>query len=169
MTRIAPESKKQALIADLLDARSQLLTAASTVPPDRADVPFLGAWSLHDIVAHLIGWDHTNLQAIAEVRSGCLPQFYSAYDSDWHTYNAVLVQRHKQPTLAETLACVVASHSDLVAALEALPAADLTCDYGVRSAGRRRVTVAMLVQAETSDERKHAEQIRTFVRRLVEN
>jgi hypothetical protein len=53
----------------------------------------------------------------------------------------------------------------LIEALEALPAGDLSRDYGVRSARGRRVTIAMLFTVEARDERKHAEQIRASPRR----
>jgi hypothetical protein len=44
----------------------------------------------------------------------------------------------------------------------------LSRDYGVRSARNRRVTIAMLLDVEARDERKHAGQIREFAARRDE-
>lgn len=157
--------KKEQLIADLADARDAVLMAAAGLRADEQDVAFLGTWSAHDIVAHLIGWDRANLEAIESVRQGQLPGFYAHYDPDWRTFNAGLVAQHKQRTMAETLAVAQASHQALLAALANLPGEDVVRDYGVRSPRRRRVTIAMLLTTEARDEQKHAEQIRAFAGR----
>ena len=157
-----PEAKKQQLIADLTGARHEVLAAATALPPEEQDTPFLGTWSAHDIVAHLIGWDYANLEAIEAIRAGRLPAFYDHHDRDWRTFNAGLVAQHRQETLEATVALAQASHRALLAALAALPAEDVSRDYGVRSSGRRRVTVAMLLGVEARDEHKHAAQIQEF-------
>jgi hypothetical protein len=157
-----PEAKKQHLIADLVGAREEVLAAAMALPGEEQDTPFLGTWSAHDIVAHLVGWDYANLEAVEAIRTGRLPAFYDHYDRDWRTFNAGLVEQYKQKTLEETTALAHESRQALLTALAALPAADVSRDYGVRSAGRRRVTIAMLLSVEARDERKHAEQIRAF-------
>jgi uncharacterized damage-inducible protein DinB len=153
-------AKKEQLIADLVDARQAVLDAAAALQADEQDTPFLGTWSAHDIVAHLVGWDHANLAAIDSIRSGRLPVFYEQYDRDWHTFNARLVAQHKQQTMEETVALAQASQQALLVVLADVPAEDVVRDWGVRSPGRRRVTIAMLLGAEARDEQKHAEQIR---------
>lgn len=160
--RLAPEDKKERLLADLSAARHEVLTAALDLPSAEQDTVFLGTWSAHDIVAHLAGWDHANGEAIDAIRAGRLPAFYARYDRDWHTFNAELVARHRQATLEETAALARATHQALLAVLAALPAAELLHDYGVRSPGNRRVIIPMLLEVEARDERKHAEQIRAF-------
>jgi hypothetical protein len=160
-----PEAKKQKLLADLAAARHEVLAAAMALRPEEQDTPFLGTWSAHDIVAHLVGWDHANQAAIEAIRAGRLPAFYDHYDRDWRTFNAGLVARHKQETMEDTVTLAQASHQALLAALDAVPAADLSRDYGVRSSGRRRVTIAMLLSVEARDEHEHAGQIRAFAAR----
>lgn len=160
-----PEDKKQQLIDALTQAREEVLAAARALPAQERDTPFLGTWSAHDIVAHLVGWDHANREALGAIRAGQLPAFYDHYDRDWRTFNARLVAQHKQATLEETVALARASHQALLAALAAVPAGDVGRDYGVRSSGRRRVTIAMLLTVEARDERKHASQIREFAAR----
>jgi hypothetical protein len=161
----APEAKKQQLITDLTDARHEVLAAATALRPQDQDAVFLGTWSAHDIVAHLVGWDHANREAIGAIRAGQLPAFYAQYDRDWRTFNAGLVAEHKQETLEQTVALAGRSHDVLLATLAAIPAEDVSRDYGVRSSGRRRVTIAMLLTVEARDERKHARQIRDFAAR----
>lgn len=166
MAKVSAEEKKARLIAALAGARAQVLAAAERLLPAQQDVICLGVWSVHDLVAHLIGWDITNLVAIAEIRAGSLPPFFAEYDADWRTYNGRLVSQHKRASFAETRTAVSESHQRLLDALQALPAGDLARDYGVRSPRGRRVTIAMLIEAEAGDERKHAEQILSFAERI---
>ena len=157
--RNSPEAKKTQTVADLAAARAEVIGAIAALAPEDRDTVFLGAWSAHDIAAHLIGWDHANLEAVEAILAGRLPAFYQHYDTDWRSFNAGLVAQHKQSTAAETLAAAMTSHQALLDRLAALPAADLSRDTGVRSPRGRRVTVAMLLAAEAGDERRHAAQI----------
>jgi uncharacterized damage-inducible protein DinB len=158
--------KKEVLVTKLKEARNALLAAVTALPQPAWDTPFLGVWSAHDIVAHLIGWDAVNLEAIRAIMQGLLPAFYAQYDTDWRSFNAELVTQHKCPTLEETLSAAQASHQNLLQALDALPADEMIRDHGVRSPRGRKVTVAMLLSAEAGDERKHSEQIRAFATQL---
>ena len=166
--RDTPETKKQRLIEDLAEARAEVIVAVQALSPAAQEEAFLGAWSAHDIVAHLIGWDHANMEAIEAIRVGRLPEFYAAYDAGWRTFNSGLVRQHKQAALSATLTAAQASHQALLDRLAALPAGDVNRDYGVRSPRRRRVTVGMLLSAEAHDERIHAGQIQAFVARPQE-
>jgi hypothetical protein len=163
--RSTHEAKKQQLIADLTGARREVLAAAMALRREQQNLPFLGTWSAHDIVAHLVGWDYANLAAFEAIRDGRLPGFYNHYDHDWRTFNAGLVAQHKQKALEETVVLAEASYQALQTALAALPAEDVSRDYGVRSSSRRRVTIAMLLGVGDRDERKHAGQIREFAAR----
>jgi hypothetical protein len=158
------ESKKERLLVELCAARRELLDAASALPEAGQDTAFLGSWSVKDILAHLVGWDYANIEAMAAVRSGQLPAFYAYYDPDWRSFNADLVLRYRQARLAEAIAAAEASHSSIQSVVEAIPAEALFQDYGVRSPRGRKVTIAMLLSAEAGDERKHRQQIEEFAR-----
>ncbi len=160
--KTTPEARKVQLIAGLIAARNEIIAAIAARAPEDRDAVFLGAWSAHDIAAHLIGWDAANLEAVDAILAGRLPAFYQHYDADWRTFNAGLVAQHKRAAPDETLAAAQASHRALLDRLAALPAADVSRDTGVRSPRGRRVTIAMLLAAEAGDERKHAAQIRAF-------
>ena len=61
------QARKDALIANLAEARKNILNAASALPAKQRDEIFLGSWSVKDLLAHLIGWDYTNIQAVEAI------------------------------------------------------------------------------------------------------
>lgn len=149
-------------IADFSTARQDLLAAATAVPAEHRDTVFLGTWSLQDLLAHLVGWDYTNLQAAREILAGQLPSVYSQWDKDWQTYNAGLVTRYKGDDFSKLWARLEASHRELIEFLAAIPAEEFGKDRGLRS-GRYKVTVAQFIKFETYDEQRHAQQVKAFV------
>ena len=152
---------KEHIISALVQARRELLEAVCTLPAEKQGQVFLGTWSVKDLLAHLVGWDFTNLEATQEVLAGRLPGFYAQHDRDWQTYNAGLVARYKQDDFAALLASVQDSHRQLVDLLETVPADEFNKDRGVR-VGRYKVTLARLLQAETRDEQEHCTQVRAL-------
>ena len=76
------QAKKDALIANLVEARKNILNAASALPAKQRDGIFLGSWSVKDLLAHLIGWDYTNIQAVKAILANKVPAFFSHYDKD---------------------------------------------------------------------------------------
>jgi hypothetical protein len=159
------EIRKANLLRDLSQVRSKLFAQAQRVGREGAEIAFVGFWSLLDLLAHLAGWDETNLRAADEIRSGNLPSFYAHHDKDWASYNAELVAAHRKATLPEMLAWVQITHQRLLAHLQAIPESDFFRDFGVR-AGRYHLTIARLLEAEIRDERRHLEQVQTFLASL---
>jgi sugar phosphate isomerase/epimerase len=155
------QRKKDELIADLVETRRKILDAAVSFSPAAQDQVFLGTWSIKDVLAHLIGWDETNRQAVKAIRSGRLPAFYACIDRDWQTYNARLVSKYRRDSLAGQLSAMQISHQKLVDELQGIPAAEFEQDYGVRFRGCK-VTIARLLQAELQDEKVHYTQIERF-------
>jgi hypothetical protein len=150
--------RKDQILSNLATIRQHILTAASGLSEPQADPPFLGIWSVKDLVAHLIGWDLTNLSAVKSLLKGNLPAFYKYRDHDWQTYNAILVRKHRRDTLTGTLAAARNSHETLIDFLQTLPPENFDKDFGVRFRGYR-VTIQRLLQAETRDEETHYRQI----------
>lgn len=155
------QKKKDKIVADLIEARRKILTAASALPPEKRDEVFLGVWSVKDLLAHLIGWDYTNIEAVKELLEDKLPTFYSHHDRDWKTYNAGLVKQYKRDDYAELLSSTETSHGELVQFLGTVPADEFEKDRGVRFK-RYKVTIARLLKAEADDEREHHAQIKEF-------
>ena len=153
---------KSALLSGLAKNRAAILAAAAQVPPEARDTVFLGIWSLKDLLAHLAGWDDTNLAATKEIQAGRMPSFYAHHDKGWKSYNASLVTRYRREDFEELLALVRETQARLIAYLETLPPEAFERDFGVRSPSRLKITIARLLQAEWQDEREHLRQIRDF-------
>ncbi len=162
MKTTAP-AHKAGVIAQVVTARRAVLAAAQALPPEKQGQVFLGSWSPLDLLAHLQGWDVTNLQAIESILAGQLPEFYACRDKDWATYNAHLVQRYRQEDFSALLGAVAASHRQLVERLERLPAGEFDQDRSLRYRGYR-LTIARLMEAEARDEVVHSQQLRQFAR-----
>ena len=152
------QATKRRLIAGLIETRSKILDTVLTLAPAEQDRIFLGVWSAKDVLAHLAGWDVTNLKAAKSIRAGKLPAFYAYRDPDWKTYNARLVSKYRRDRLAELLSLVRDTHHALIEFLTALPAEELDRDRGVRFRGYK-VTIARLLEAELKDEKTHQTQL----------
>jgi hypothetical protein len=155
------EEAKEQLTTDLRAVRRRILETAADLGPGVRDEVFLGTWSARDLLAHLVGWDYTNLRAIDEVLDGQLPSFYEAHDRDWRTYNAILVKRYKDPDYRNLIRHARRSHAALIKRLRQTPAPEIRKDRGIRARGWK-VTIERLLQAELSDERTHLEQLAGF-------
>lgn len=159
--RSSPEARKVELLDELERARTTVLDALNSLPPDSRREPFLGIWSSYELVAHLIGWDYTNIQAIADIQADRLPQFYAHRDRDWQTYNARLVREYSKDNWEELMAAVAESYQRLVAVLRALPADEFYKDRGIRFRGWK-VLIGRLVEADIKDVTTHAAQVLAF-------
>lgn len=156
------EKKKADLISGLIDTRERILAVAASLPPETQDQVFLGTWSAVDLLAHLTGWDETNLKAAKEILESELPSFYADHDRDWATYNAKLVAEFRRENYEEQLALTRETHARLLEFLKELPADELWEDRGIRARGWK-VTIGRLLEAEMSDEEEHLVQLNRFV------
>ena len=161
--RTTPQAKKDAIISGLIEVRRKILDAVAALSPAQHAPIFLGSWSVKDLLAHLVGWDVTNLKAIKAVRAGKLPDFYAYADRDWKTYNARLVARYKKNDFGELVSSLQTAHQRLIDFLQAVPAEEFSQDTGVRFKGIK-VTIAYLLKAELKDEQVHHAQIEAFRR-----
>ena len=154
--------RKNQILSDLVETRQMILAAVSGLSDARREQVFLGIWSVKDLLAHLAGWDHTNLEAAKSVLGGELPSFYQYRDRDWQTYNAMLVKEYKKDSFKELLTEVAAAHRQLVEFLQTIPPEQYNKDVGVRFRGYR-VTIQRLLEAEWKDEQTHLQQIVDFI------
>jgi len=156
------QQRKETIIAALRTARRKILDVAYCLAPEQRDEVFLGTWSAEDLLAHLIGWDYTNKDAVRSILEGELPYFYEYRDRDWASYNALLVNRHRKGHYAEILNAIEGSHAALTGFLATVPPEEFDSDHGVRFKGYK-VTISRLLEAEAEDEEEHARQIKEFV------
>jgi len=146
------QTRKDKIIGGLVSARRQVLEAVARLSPEQQDAVFLGEWSARDLVAHLIGWDYTNLEAVSEIRAGRRPGFWQYHDHDWVSYNARLVAQHRREDWGELVAAVEQSHRALIETLQSVPADDYV----------KQKKIGTLLRAEAKDEQEHARQVERF-------
>lgn len=153
--------RKDSILSTIVEVRQNILAETSELSEAQQDQVFLGIWSVKDLLAHLIGWDETNLLAVKSVLKGQVPSFYAHSDRDWRTYNAHLVKNHKKASSKDLLAAVKASQEKLISFLQTIPPEHFNKDFGVRFRGYK-VTIQRLLEAETKDEQTHQQQIIGF-------
>lgn len=155
--------RKETLLQELQDVRGSILEISASFSQEEAEQVFLGSWSLLDLLAHLVGWDYTNIEASKEILRGDIPSFYDKYDKDWKSYNAGLVAEYKCDSLVEMIASVKKSHSDLLRFIGDLPSEQIFGDHGVRR-GKYKVIISRFLEADIQDVNEHLTQIRAFVK-----
>lgn len=147
---------------DLIDAfeaqRALLLEAIGAVPPELRKKPFVGKWSLHEVVAHLIGWDKTNVSTVDSILAGQLPGFYERFEPNWESYNDELVAENRNDDWDGLMAALETSQAAAIAKMRSVPAEALTQPGPVWR--KRPVTIAGMIRAATRDEHEHLGQIR---------
>jgi hypothetical protein len=148
----AAQAEKDGLIGGLRAARKKILDAVRSLSPAQQDEVFLGEWSVKDLLAHLVGWDYTNQEAVGEILAGQKPSFWAHYDRDWRSYNAQLVAEYRRESFAEMVAAVERSHRALIEYLEKIPADEYL----------KRKPIGTLLRVEASDEEEHHRQIEAF-------
>jgi hypothetical protein len=166
--RVTPEAQKTQLLNDLDRVRNNLISTATSLPPEKRGEVFLGVWNIRDVIAHLTGWDFTNIQAAKDVLADQLPQFYAHHDRDWRAYNAKLVSEFGKDNWDELMIAAADSHQQLLAFLREIPAEEFDRDRGLRFRGWK-VTIARLLQAEAEDEATHAAQVIAFREQITAN
>jgi hypothetical protein len=157
---------KAEMINSLAGVRACLLATAASIPEGQRFTPFLGDWSLMDLLAHIAGWDITNLQAVQDIQAGNMPRFYSQYDAEWQTYNATLVDLYRKTDFSEQLELVKNTHKELLRYLQGLPEQEFERDHGLRN-GQSKVTIARLLDSEIEDEQTHCMDLEDFRERLA--
>jgi len=125
---------------------------------------FLGTWSIKDLLAHLVGWDYTNIDAVNDIRAGKPPRVIEHWDPGWVKYNAELVRRYKPDNWVELLEAIRQSHQALIERVETVPAEDIEKDFGLRSPNGTNVTIEWFLQFEIEDEGRHYQQIQDWLK-----
>jgi hypothetical protein len=161
MTASNSRADLDSLIDEFNATRASLIAAATAVPPERRDVPFVGHWGLEDVIAHTVGWDYTNVEAIPDFAAGRLPAFFARYDADWGSINAELVARYRVEDWDALMQTLRDAQAAFVAALSDLNDTDL--DRRASWNGRQ-VSLRGMLRAISRDEAEHVRQIEAFLR-----
>jgi DinB superfamily len=150
----------ETLIAEFKRVRELLIAAAVAVPASLRSEPFVGKWDLKDVLAHSVGWDYTNIEALPDFRAGRLPAFFDRFNADWAAINAGLVARFRLDDWEELLASLAESQRAFTDVMSTLGDADLDV---VAMWGKRRITLRGMMHAVSKDESEHVVQIRAFI------
>jgi hypothetical protein len=150
----------ESLLAEFNGVRAELVEAVLSVPPELRDEPFVGPWDVRDVIAHTVGWDDTNVEALPDFRAGRLPAFFARYDSDWSAINADLIARYRVEDWGRLMASLHDSQRAFVDAMRVLRDADLD---NVSLWGKRRVSLRGMMRAVARDEAQHVAQVLQFV------
>jgi C_GCAxxG_C_C family probable redox protein len=156
------KTSKAEILSGLIQVRKEIIESIACLQRDQQVEIFLGEWSLKDLLAHLIGWDYANREALQALHERRLPEFYAFYDKDWRSYNAQWVGTYRNETFEALLRMAAVSHRALLDALVAVPEAEFHQDVGVRFKGYK-VTLARLLEAEREEERVHFRQVLAFL------
>ncbi|MGE5643232.1 MAG: DinB family protein [Byssovorax cruenta] len=152
---------KEQLLSGWIEVRQQIIQEVIPITDQDRDRPFLGIWSIKDMLAHLAGWDYANLEGVRAILVGMPPPFYSYHDRDWKKYNAMLVAKYKRDSFPELIELLKESQQALTEFLDTVPAEAFNRDFGVRFRGYK-VTIKRLLEAETRDEQIHYQQIKDY-------
>lgn len=148
----AAQAVKDALLAGVVKARQDLLDVVRQLSPAQQNQVFLGEWTVKDLLAHLVGWDYTNMQAVQEILAGEQPGFRQHYDRDWKSYNARLVAEHRREDFTEMVAAAEQSHRALIEYLQAVHPDEYV----------KRKPIKTLLRAEIRDGEEHRQQVEQF-------
>lgn len=152
-------NRKYEIIRGLIEARKKILDVASDLSPEKQDEIFLGIWNIKDLLAHLVGWDYTNIESIEDIRSGESLRIFERYDPDWAQYNADLVEKYGEEDFDKLLEVIQQSHRELLQFVEKIPTDEIEKDFGVRAPDGSNITVEEVLQFEIDDEGRHLQQI----------
>ena len=159
--RETAQQKKDQLLSGLMEVRRRILDLAGALPSEKQNVAYLGEWDIYDMLGHLAGWDFTNIQAVEQILSGNVPEFYQYASPDWRDYNAQLVAKYRMDELEPLVNFVRATQQTLLKIITALQPEELYKDRGIRIRAYK-ITIARLLEAELKDERVHLAQLEAF-------
>lgn len=103
------------------------LTAEELVRPG-----VMGEWSVKDLLAHVSWWEEETLKHLPEVLQGIRPQRYSVLYGGIDAFNALMTEKWRTLSLAETQKKANVTHAALIAYLHSLPEELFTSDTRFR-------------------------------------
>ncbi|GBD14185.1 hypothetical protein HRbin25_00054 [bacterium HR25] len=112
---------KQELIAEAEETFQQLWQAVSALPEEAATRPWLGEWSVKDVLAHIAGWHREMAGVLERMARGERPVPEGVDYNDTDGWNARFAQAHKGTPWPQMLAELRASKEAFLAAARQVP------------------------------------------------
>lgn len=126
MTGNADERRR--LLGELELERKQLTRNVETCRIRDIDRPFIGAWSLKDIVGHIASWEAEKVTAIRDLREGRRPALLDFDEANLDRWNADHVERKRDLTFWSVLDQLKAGRARLLAELDQLSDEELCAE-----------------------------------------
>jgi hypothetical protein len=146
-------SAKEDLLVAAAREYTALHDALDGLNEDEAAVPFAGEWSVHDVIAHLVGWHQEMRPALERLARNERPFPEGVRYDDLDAWNARFVAARRGVSTADLLLDLDRSHAEFLKAAGEVPERRFT-------PGR---TVYRIVDLNTAHHyREHAAQIRDW-------
>src|SRR3989344_6857397 len=84
-------SKEEETIEEFRRVHSRMMELANRFPKDQREAVLFDRWSLKDMVAHLVAWNHVDAEHTERVRDG--KEF--EWIADWDVFNDREVSKRK--------------------------------------------------------------------------
>ena len=125
---MAKQTSKAQLLKDIHTERRRLEKSLSSLSArDMIEPGVTGAWSVKDLLAHLVGWERLFLEWYAAGVEGCTPEVTPVGMSHkiMDALNQQIYEKNRGRSLEGILAEFHASHQETMALIEAIPEEDL--------------------------------------------
>ncbi|MCL6644108.1 MAG: maleylpyruvate isomerase N-terminal domain-containing protein [Dehalococcoidia bacterium] len=138
--------ERRRLLAELELERNQFIRNVETCRIRDIERPFIGDWSVKDIVGHVASWEAEVVTALRELRAGRRPELYDFNRSRLDAWNQEHVERKRSLGFFSVLEQLKDGRHRLLEELAHIPDEDLVDD------GSR---YRKLVQAVIDHDREH--------------
>jgi hypothetical protein len=124
---------RRVLLGELELERNQLMRNIETCRIRDIDRPFIGTWSLKDIVGHVASWEAEVLSAFRDLREGRRPPLLDFEQKDVDRWNADHVERKRELDFWSVLEQLRGSRARLIEELAQLSDEDLEVEGSVHT------------------------------------
>jgi len=138
--------ERHRLLHELEVERNQLVRNIETCRIRDIERPFIGGWSLKDIVGHIATWEAEIVTAFRDIREGRTPALYEFDESKIDAWNRDHVERKRDLEFWSVLHQLKGGRSRLLEEIELVSDEDLLRD------GSRR---GLLVRSALDHDREH--------------
>lgn len=127
-THVNSSETRRRLIAELELERNQLLRNIETCRIRDIDRPFIGQWSLKDIVGHVASWEAEIVSNLRELREGKRPSLLDFDETELDGWNRDHVERKRDLNFWSVLEQLKGGRNRLLEELDLIPDEDLEAE-----------------------------------------
>jgi hypothetical protein len=119
------QTSKQQILLDIEVERRRLEKNLSELTPSQMTLPgVVGAWTIKDVLAHLIAWERFFVGWYEEGLRGGKPKTPQNFD-DIHALNKEIYERNKNTSLDEVIKDFHTSYQRTLAIIQSIPEEDI--------------------------------------------